>query len=113
MEKFAEILLYAGRWWTGCWRWQCSAIMKISFRVSTSIPVRKNWPGKHDSGSLKQESRRIDRCDLVDTLAQGFHECRKIGDNAKIMWYVIVHLAFVDSTTGMTWVDKMNKHAAA
>ena len=72
-----------------------------------------SWLGKLDSGSLKQKVAASIVAISSIHLLKVFMNVEKIDDNQKIMWYVIIHLAFVISAIGMAWVDKMNKHAAA
>lgn len=71
-----------------------------------------SWLGKLDSGSLKQKVAASIVAISSIHLLKVFMNAENT-DNEKIMWYVIIHLAFVISAIGMAWVDKMNKHAAA
>ena len=83
-------------------------------RIDIEASAEKlSWLGKLDSGSLKQKVAASIVAISSIHLLKVFMNVEKIDDNQKIMWYVIIHLAFVISAIGMAWVDKMNKHAAA
>ena len=64
--------------------------------------------GKLDSGSLKQKvSASIVAISSIHLLKK-FMAAENVDDD-KMMWYVIVHLTFVVSALGMSYVDKLNK----
>ncbi|OUS24436.1 hypothetical protein A9Q99_24470 [Gammaproteobacteria bacterium 45_16_T64] len=67
-----------------------------------------SWLGKLDSGSLKQKVAASIVAISSIHLLKMFMAAEDIADG-KIMWYVIVHLAFVVSALGMAWVDKLNR----
>jgi uncharacterized protein (TIGR00645 family) len=67
-----------------------------------------DWLGKLDSGSLKQKvSASIVAISSIHLLKK-FMAAENVDDD-KIMWYVIIHLTFVVSALGMSYVDKLNK----
>jgi len=67
-----------------------------------------DWLGKLDSGSLKQKvSASIVAISSIHLLKK-FMGAENVDDD-KMMWYVIVHLTFVVSALGMSYVDKLNK----
>ncbi len=69
-----------------------------------------SWLGKLDSGSLKQKVAASIVAISSIHLLKAFMNAEHI-DNEKLKWYVIIHLAFVLSSLGMAYVDRMNiKH---
>lgn len=68
-----------------------------------------NWLGKLDAGSLKQKVAASIVAISSIHLLRAFMAAQEI-DNEKLKWYVIIHITFVLSAMGMSWVDKMNKH---
>lgn len=68
-----------------------------------------SWLGKLDSGSLKQKVAASIVAISSIHLLKAFMNISQI-PNEKLLWYVIIHMTFVLSAIGMSWVDKMNKH---
>ena len=68
-----------------------------------------SWLGKLDSGSLKQKVAASIVAISSIHLLKKFMDAGQI-ENEKLMWYVIIHLTFVVSAMGMSFVDRMNKH---
>ena len=68
-----------------------------------------SWLGKLDSGSLKQKVAASIVAISSIHLLKAFMAAQQIA-NDKLMWYVIIHMTFVLSAIGMSFVDKMNKH---
>ena len=69
-----------------------------------------SWLGKLDSGSLKQKVAASIVAISSIHLLKVFMNVQVV-DNQKLMWYVIIHMAFVVSAIGMALLDKMNdKH---
>ncbi len=66
-----------------------------------------SWLGKLDSGSLKQKVAASIVAISSIHLLKAFMNLQNI-ENDKLMWYVIIHMTFVISATGMAWVDRMN-----
>jgi uncharacterized protein (TIGR00645 family) len=80
----------------------------------SSIDIDENqeklsWLGKMDAGSLKQKVAASIVAISSIHLLKVFMNTQTI-DNEKLMWYVIIHMAFVVSAIGMAYLDKMNKH---
>lgn len=67
-----------------------------------------SWLGKLDSGSLKQKVAASIVAISSIHLLQAFMNIKNIPDD-KLMWYVIIHLTFVVSAIGMTWLDRLNR----
>lgn len=68
-----------------------------------------SWLGKLDAGSLKQKVAASIVAISSIHLLKIFMNAQHIA-NDKLMYYVIIHLAFVLSAIGMAWVDRMNRH---
>lgn len=68
-----------------------------------------NWLGKMDSSSLKMKVAASIVAISSIHLLRVFMDAQNI-DNAKIMWYVILHMTFVISAFAMGYLDKMTKH---
>lgn len=69
-----------------------------------------SWLGKLDAGSLKQKVAASIVAISSIHLLKIFMNAQHVS-NDKLMWYVIIHMAFVLSAIGMAWLDKMNsKH---
>ncbi|CAN7266813.1 TIGR00645 family protein [Pseudomonas solani] len=68
-----------------------------------------SWLGKMDSGSLKMKVAASIVAISSIHLLRVFMDAQNI-DNAKIMWYVILHMTFVISAFAMGYLDKMTKH---
>lgn len=68
-----------------------------------------SWLGKMDSSSLKM----IVAASIVAIssihLLKIFMNAQNI-DDSKLMWYVIIHMAFVVSAFAMGYLDKLTKH---
>ena len=80
-------------------------VSKIDLENETD---KLDWLGKLDSGSLKQKvSASIVAISSIHLLKK-FMAAENVDDD-KMMWYVIVHLTFVVSALGMSYVDKLNK----
>ena len=80
----------------------------------SSIDIADNqeklsWLGKMDAGSLKQKVAASIVAISSIHLLKVFMNTQTI-DNDKLMWYVIIHMAFVVSAIGMAYLDRMNKH---
>lgn len=69
---------------------------------------RLSWMGKMDVNSIKNKVASSIVAISSVHLLRLFMEAEKIPDN-KIMWSVIIHLAFVLSAFGMAYIDKMSK----
>jgi len=79
-------------------------------RIDIAEGVEKlSWLGKLDAGSLKQKVAASIVAISSIHLLQKFMNVEQV-DNDKLMWYVILHMTFVLSAIGMSWVDKMNQH---
>ncbi len=79
-------------------------------RIDIAEGVEKlSWLGKLDAGSLKQKVAASIVAISSIHLLQKFMNVEQV-DNDKLMWYVILHMTFVVSAIGMSWVDKMNQH---
>ncbi|ABF13855.1 TIGR00645 family protein [Candidatus Palibaumannia cicadellinicola] len=69
---------------------------------------RLNWMGKMDVNSIKNKVASSIVAISSVHLLRIFMEADRTRDN-KIMWCVIIHLAFVLSAFGMAYIDKMSK----
>lgn len=67
-----------------------------------------SWMGKMDVNSIKNKVASSIVAISSVHLLRIFMEANKIEDN-KILWSVIIHLAFVMSAFGMAYTDKMSK----
>lgn len=67
-----------------------------------------SWLGKMDSGSLKNKVAASIVAISSIHLLRVFMDARNIPDN-KLMWYVIIHLAFVLSAFVMGYLDGMSR----
>ncbi|UDG79139.1 hypothetical protein F7X37_00079 [Candidatus Ecksteinia adelgidicola] len=67
-----------------------------------------SWMGKMDVNSIKNKVASSIVAISSVHLLKIFMEAEKVTDN-KIMWCVIIHLAFVVSAFGMTYIDRMSK----
>ncbi|WP_380182249.1 TIGR00645 family protein [Kalamiella sp. sgz302252] len=67
-----------------------------------------SWLGKMDSGSLKNKVAASIVAISSIHLLRVFMDARNIPDN-KLMWYVIIHLAFVLSAFVMGYLDAMSR----
>lgn len=69
---------------------------------------RLSWMGKMDVNSIKNKVASSIVAISSVHLLRLFMEAERTADN-KIMWCVIIHLAFVLSAFGMAYIDKMSK----
>ncbi|RXK34465.1 hypothetical protein BBD39_10830 [Arsenophonus endosymbiont of Bemisia tabaci Asia II 3] len=69
-----------------------------------------SWMGKMDVNSIKNKVASSIVAISSVHLLRLFMEAEKVADN-KIMWCVIIHLAFVVSAFGMAYIDRMSKNA--
>ena len=67
-----------------------------------------SWLGKMDSGSLKNKVAASIVAISSIHLLRVFMDAKNIPDN-KLMWYVIIHLAFVLSAFVMGYLDAMSR----
>lgn len=67
-----------------------------------------SWMGKMDVNSIKNKVASSIVAISSVHLLRLFMEAEKVTDN-KIMWSVIIHLAFVLSAFGMAYIDRMSK----
>jgi len=67
-----------------------------------------SWMGKMDVNSIKNKVASSIVAISSVHLLRIFVEAEKVADN-KIMWCVIIHLAFVVSAFGMAYIDRMSK----
>lgn len=67
-----------------------------------------SWLGKMDSGSLKNKVAASIVAISSIHLLRVFMDAKNIPDN-KLMWYVIIHLAFVLSAFVMGYLDGMSR----
>lgn len=67
-----------------------------------------SWLGKLDSGSLKQKVAASIVAISSIHLLKAFMNAENIS-NDKLMWYVIIHMTFVLSALGMSYVDSLNR----
>ncbi|ARC54743.1 hypothetical protein AOQ88_00485 [Candidatus Riesia sp. GBBU] len=67
-----------------------------------------SWMGKMDVNSIKNKVASSIVAISSVHLLRLFMESDKVSDN-KIMWSVIIHLAFVLSAFGMAYIDRMSK----
>ena len=78
-------------------------------RIDVAEDTEKlSWLGKLDSGSLKQKVAASIVAISSIHLLKAFMNAQNIS-NDKLMWFVIIHLTFVLSALGMSWVDRMNR----
>ncbi|MFS1539078.1 MAG: TIGR00645 family protein [Candidatus Phlomobacter fragariae] len=68
-----------------------------------------SWMGKMDVNSIKNKVASSIVAISSVHLLRLFMEAEKVPDN-KIMWSVIIHLAFVLSAFGMAYIDRMSKN---
>ncbi|MEK1904747.1 MAG: TIGR00645 family protein [Pseudomonas sp.] len=68
-----------------------------------------SWLGKMDSGSLKMKVAASIVAISSIHLLKVFMNAQNINDT-KLMWYVIIHMAFVVSAFAMGYLDKLTKH---
>ena len=68
-----------------------------------------SWLGKMDSGSLKMKVAASIVAISSIHLLKVFMNAQNI-DDSKLMWYVIIHMAFVLSAFAMGYLDKLTKH---
>ncbi|UTW06669.1 TIGR00645 family protein [Pseudomonas benzenivorans] len=68
-----------------------------------------SWLGKMDSGSLKMKVAASIVAISSIHLLKVFMNAQNI-DDSKLMWYVIIHMAFVLSAFSMGYLDKLTKH---
>ena len=66
-----------------------------------------SWMGKMDVNSIKNKVASSIVAISSVHLLRLFMEAEKVPDN-KIMWSVIIHLAFVLSAFGMAYIDRMS-----
>lgn len=79
-------------------------------RIDVAEDTEKlSWLGKLDSGSLKQKVAASIVAISSIHLLKAFMNAQNIS-NDKLMWFVIIHLTFVLSAMGMSWVDRLNRH---
>jgi uncharacterized protein (TIGR00645 family) len=78
-------------------------------RIDVSEDTEKlSWLGKLDAGSLKQKVAASIVAISSIHLLKAFMNAQNIS-NDKLMWFVIIHLTFVLSALGMSYVDRMNR----
>ena len=68
-----------------------------------------SWLGKMDSSSLKMKVAASIVVISSIHLLKVFMNAQNIPDT-KLMWYVIIHMAFVLSAFAMGYLDKLTKH---
>jgi len=68
-----------------------------------------SWLGKLDSGTLKQKVAASIVAISSIHLLKKFMDAGQI-ENDKLMWYVIIHMTFVLSAMGMSFIDRNAKH---
>lgn len=68
-----------------------------------------SWLGKMDSSSLKMKVAASIVAISSIHLLKIFMNAQNI-DDSKLMWYVIIHMAFVVSAFAMGYLDKLTKH---
>ena len=68
-----------------------------------------SWLGKMDSSSLKMKVAASIVAISSIHLLKVFMNAQNIPDT-KLMWYVIIHMAFVLSAFAMGYLDKLTKH---
>ncbi|PTS85326.1 TIGR00645 family protein [Pseudomonas sp. HMWF032] len=68
-----------------------------------------SWLGKMDSSSLKMKVAASIVAISSIHLLKVFMNAQNIEDS-KLMWYVIIHMAFVLSAFAMGYLDKLTKH---
>lgn len=68
-----------------------------------------SWLGKMDSGSLKMKVAASIVAISSIHLLKVFMNAENIGTDY-LMWYVIIHMAFVVSAFAMGYLDKLTKH---
>lgn len=68
-----------------------------------------DWLGKLDAGSLKLKIAASIVAISSIHLLRAFMNAESIA-NEKLMWYVIIHMAFVVSAVAMAYMDRMTKH---
>lgn len=68
-----------------------------------------SWLGKMDSSSLKMKVAASIVAISSIHLLKVFMNAQNI-DDGKLMWYVIIHMAFVLSAFAMGYLDKLTKH---
>ncbi len=82
-------------------------------RLDISADKEKlSWLGKMDSGSLKNKVAASIVAISSIHLLRVFMDARNIPDN-KLMWYVIIHLAFVLSAFVMGYLDSLSRREKA
>jgi uncharacterized protein (TIGR00645 family) len=69
-----------------------------------------SWLGKLDSGTLKSKVAASIVAISSIHLLKAFMDLKNI-PNDKLMWYVIIHLTFVLSAIGMSWLDTLTRKA--
>ncbi|WP_343184223.1 TIGR00645 family protein (plasmid) [Buchnera aphidicola (Ceratovacuna keduensis)] len=69
---------------------------------------RLSWMGTMDVNSIKNKVASSIVAISSVHLLRIFMNAEKILDN-KIMWYVIIHITFIISAFGMSYIDKMSK----
>jgi len=80
----------------------------------SSIDIDENteklsWLGKMDASSLKLKVAASIVAISSIHLLKIFMDAEAI-DNAKLKWYVIIHMTFVVSAIGMAYIDSLKKH---
>jgi uncharacterized protein (TIGR00645 family) len=68
-----------------------------------------SWLGKMDAASLKNKVASSIVAISSIHLLRIFMEAHQI-DNAKLLWYVVIHLTFVASAVAMGMLDKVTRH---
>ena len=68
-----------------------------------------SWLGKMDSSSLKMKVAASIVAISSIHLLKVFMNAQNI-DDSKLMWYVIIHMAFVLSAFAMGYLDELTKH---
>ncbi|MFP3019340.1 MAG: TIGR00645 family protein [Arsenophonus sp.] len=87
-----------------------SSYENFIFKMTVDDKHQKlSWMGKMDVNSIKNKVASSIVAISSVHLLRLFMEAEKVPDN-KIMWSVIIHLAFVLSAFGMTYIDKMSKN---
>ncbi|WP_394234799.1 TIGR00645 family protein [Pseudomonas anguilliseptica] len=71
-----------------------------------------SWLGKMDSSSLKMKVAASIVAISSIHLLKVFMNAQNIPDS-KLMWYVIIHMAFVLSAFAMGYLDKLTKHESS
>jgi uncharacterized protein (TIGR00645 family) len=81
-------------------------VSQLNIREGTE---KLSWLGKMDSSSLKMKVAASIVAISSIHLLKVFMDAQNIPES-KLMWYVIIHMAFVLSAFAMGYLDKLTKH---